>query len=72
MPTTLPPNAGLCGNCKHAGPVQNARGSRFVLCQAHRTHQLPKYPALPVLQCIAYQPISQSPSTAGEHKTTNP
>jgi len=50
-----PPHAGLCATCQHARTVESAKGSLFLLCDAHRTHpELPKYPRLPVLACPAY------------------
>ena len=65
MPSSTPQppaNAGLCTACQHARLVESARGAVYVLCAAHKTHpQLPKYPRLPVRDCVAYAPASESP-----------
>lgn len=49
--------AGLCAACAHARVVESARGSTFVLCGLAATDaRFPKYPRLPVLQCVGYSP----------------
>jgi hypothetical protein len=49
--------AGLCANCGHARVIESARGSKFVLCGLAATDaRFPKYPRLPVLQCVGYSP----------------
>jgi hypothetical protein len=48
---------GLCATCSHAVVVRSDRGSTFVRC----THpQLPKYPRLPVLECVGWSPAPLS------------
>jgi hypothetical protein len=48
---------GLCGSCINARIIENKRGSRFYMCQLSRTDpRFPKYPPLPVVQCVGYQP----------------
>jgi hypothetical protein len=48
-------HAGLCSQCRHARPIVNDRGSRFLLCQLALTDtRYRKYPALPVLKCAGY------------------
>ena len=51
-----PPSAGLCESCGHAERVISQRGSEFVLCGRSRQEPAyPKYPALPVLQCLGWE-----------------
>lgn len=51
--------AGLCEGCVHVRVVENRRGSRFYLCQLSEVDpRFPKYPRLPVLQCIGYAPAT--------------
>jgi hypothetical protein len=46
---------GLCADCQFAQRIQSARGSIFFLCERSRTDPaFPKYPRLPVLQCVGY------------------
>jgi hypothetical protein len=50
-----PAGAGLCARCVHARVVESAKGSTFVLCGlAASDSRFPKYPRLPVLQCVGY------------------
>lgn len=55
-PPHSPPNPGLCRGCQNARLVKSARGSVFLLCQAPKSFQLPKYPPLPVITCPAFSP----------------
>ncbi len=56
MPAPVMP-AGLCASCRHAREVVSGKGSRFVLCELSRTdRRFPRYPQLPVLACIGYEP----------------
>ena len=49
---------GLCARCTRARLIRNERGSRFWLCEAHKTNpDLPKYPPLPVLHCPEFEQI---------------
>lgn len=48
---------GLCATCAHVRVIESRRGSRFYLCQLSEVDaRFPKYPRLPVLQCIGYAP----------------
>jgi hypothetical protein len=48
---------GLCASCRFREEVASDRGSRFVRCARARTDaRFPKYPPLPVLACIGYDP----------------
>jgi len=50
-------SAGLCATCIHARRIESARGSVFVLCARSRDDtRFTKYPPLPVLRCIGWQP----------------
>jgi hypothetical protein len=41
----------------HARVVESRRGSRFWLCSRSRTDpRFPRYPPLPVVRCIGYDP----------------
>jgi hypothetical protein len=49
-------NAGLCATCVHCRVIR-ARRSVFYMCQRSFTDpRFPKYPRLPVLQCIGHTP----------------
>ena len=58
-------NAGLCDSCVHQQVVRNTRGSTFSLCLRHRTEpeRYPKYPRLPVRECVGYSIVSGSTRT---------
>ena len=46
--------AGLCATCEHCRVIR-ARRSTFYMCQRSFTDvRFPKYPRLPVVQCIGY------------------
>jgi len=47
--------------CAHSRRVDSARGSTFILCELSRTDpRFHKYPRLPVLTCVGYQPAPES------------
>jgi hypothetical protein len=51
--------AGLCSDCSHAQRVASERGSQFILCRLSFTDsRFAKYPRLPILVCLGYQPSS--------------
>jgi hypothetical protein len=51
------PQVGLCSRCLHMREIRSDRGSTFYMCQLSATDpRFPKYPRLPVLQCLGYQP----------------
>ena len=53
------PPAGLCETCRHARIVTSDRGSHFIRCaQADTDPRFPRYPALPVVRCVAYEQLS--------------
>ena len=55
------PDAGLCDSCAHQRLVPNTRGSTFSLCQRSRNDErFPRYPRLPVLDCVGHEPREES------------
>jgi hypothetical protein len=57
-------NAGLCAECRHSREITSDRGSAFLLCElSFRDPHFAKYPALPVLACSGFAPLSDSNST---------
>jgi hypothetical protein len=49
--------AGLCDSCRYQRIVRNTRGSVFSMCERSQTDErFAKYPRLPVLQCVGYEP----------------
>jgi hypothetical protein len=49
-------NPGLCGVCVNVRIVESGKGSRFYLCKLSAVDpRFPKYPRLPVLQCIGFE-----------------
>jgi hypothetical protein len=58
------PGAGLCDSCRHQQQVPNTRGSVFSLCRRSRDEpeRFPRYPRLPVLRCVGYEPARETAS----------
>ena len=53
---TVGDRVGLCMDCQHMRPIRSDRGSTFFLCGRSATEpDFPKYPRLPVLQCLGYE-----------------
>ena len=49
---------GLCLTCQFSRVIVSDRGSRFYFCERSKTDpRFPKYPALPVLACLGYEPM---------------
>jgi hypothetical protein len=49
---------GLCADCLHCRIVQTTRSS-FYLCQrSFVDERFPKYPRLPVIECLGYEPVA--------------
>lgn len=66
---TAPPAPGLCAECAFHRVVENARGSRFWLCERSRFDaRFPRYPQLPVLACAGYRP-ARDPAAPGRAGT---
>ncbi len=55
MKTEPASNPGLCASCRFMRRMQSDRGSVFLLCERSANDpSYPKYPRLPVLQCLGY------------------
>jgi hypothetical protein len=60
------PSAGLCESCANVKVIETRKGSRFYLCQLSEVDpRFPKYPRLPVLQCIGYAPVTAPAAVPG-------
>jgi hypothetical protein len=58
------PQVGLCSQCLHMREIHSDRGSTFYMCQLSATDaRFPKYPRLPVLQCLGYHPSNPDSKT---------
>ena len=58
---TFTPPAGLCERCQNVKVVATRKGSRFYLCTLSEVDaRFPKYPRIPVLQCIGHVPAAAS------------
>ena len=56
-PVTM--NAGLCAQCRHSREITSDRGSAFLRCElSFSDPHFAKYPALPVLVCSGFAPLS--------------
>ena len=54
----LQPGVGLCADCRFMRRIESDRGSIFYLCERSATDErFPKYPRLPVLRCVGYEPL---------------
>jgi propionyl-CoA synthetase len=52
---------GLCATCKHAKLNETRRGTVYLRCtRAAWDARLPRYPRLPVTQCVGFEPVSGS------------
>ncbi len=62
-----PAGAGLCDRCLHQQIVRNTRGSVFSLCLRSRVEPAyPRYPRVPVLECVGYTPSRPRGDRRGE------
>ena len=57
--------SGLCDSCEHQKLVRSGLGSVFSMCLRHRTEpeRYPKYPRIPVRECVGYSIVSGSTRT---------
>jgi hypothetical protein len=54
---------GLCFTCRYRRVIVSDRGSRFYFCERSITDpRFPKYPPLPVVACVGYEPTPDSHS----------
>jgi propionyl-CoA synthetase len=52
---------GLCAGCRHAKLNETRRGTAYLRCtRAAWDARLPRYPRLPVTQCVGFEPVSGS------------
>ncbi|HET7460931.1 MAG TPA: hypothetical protein VFJ82_06775 [Longimicrobium sp.] len=66
-PRTYTPPAGLCETCRNVKVVETRKGSRFYLCTLSDVDpRFPRYPRIPVLQCIGYAPVAGPAPLAAE------
>jgi hypothetical protein len=62
-----PAEVGLCALCRHAQIIRSDRGQSFFMCLRSRTNPaFPRYPALPVLTCVGYEPAAAAPDGTDE------
>jgi len=53
---------GLCVACQHAKLNETRRGTAYLRCtRAAWDTRLPRYPRLPVTQCVGFDPADRSP-----------
>lgn len=58
---------GLCETCRWQRVIESGKGSRFWLCQRSRfDDRFPRYPRLPVLACIGYEPLTPPEETTDD------
>jgi hypothetical protein len=61
------PRIGLCLDCRFMRRIESDRGSTFYLCERSAIDaNFPKYPRLPVVQCIGYEPTGSDEKPATE------
>jgi hypothetical protein len=52
---------GLCAACQHAKLNETRRGTAYLRCtRAAWDSRLPRYPRLPVAQCVGFDPADRS------------
>ena len=52
---------GLCERCRWCREVPNRRGTVYLLCRrSEEDPSYPRYPALPVLECGGFEPVSEA------------
>ena len=55
-PVQRQPPPSLCERCRHVRVIENAKGSRFLLCRRSESEPAyPKYPPQPVVECRGFQ-----------------
>ncbi|GDY33349.1 hypothetical protein [Gandjariella thermophila] len=48
---------GLCGRCRHAKVNETRKGTAYLRCtRAAWDERLPRYPRLPVRECVGFEP----------------
>ncbi len=70
-PIDLRDPIGLCATCRHVRVLSNARGSTFYLCRlAEIDPRFDKYPRLPVLRCVGYEPATEDEDPSHDKQGT--
>lgn len=62
-----PDEIGLCSDCRYSRVIRSDRSSVFFLCRRSiEDARYPKYPRLPVRECVGYEPVlsDESPREA--------
>jgi hypothetical protein len=63
----LPVEPGLCGLCRHAQVKGTNRGTAYLRCtRAAWDDSLAKYPRLPVIGCVGFEPPDGEELAAGD------
>jgi hypothetical protein len=62
------PRVGLCARCLHCRIVQTPRSSFYLCGRSFTDPDFPKYPRLPVLRCVGFEPSAAG--GAGEQPET--
>ena len=69
-PLTVSP--GLCGECRHASVKETRRGTAYLRClRATWDPRLVRYPALPVLTCVGFEPLESQPGSEPSSATAD-
>ena len=64
MDHPLAVSPGLCGECRHASVKETRRGTAYLRCvRASWDPRLVRYPALPVVSCVGFEPVESSPGS---------
>jgi hypothetical protein len=59
----LPVDPGLCALCRHAQVKGTNRGTAYLRCtRASWDDSLAKYPRLPVIGCVGFEPADEDPA----------
>jgi hypothetical protein len=59
---------GLCGACRHASVKGTNRGTAYLRCtRAAWDDSLDKYPRLPVIGCVGFEPPDDEDGTSAGH-----
>jgi hypothetical protein len=57
---------GLCADCRHARVNQTRRGTAYLRClRAAWDERLPRYPRLPVTECVGFEAAQAGPASEG-------
>jgi len=54
-------NIGLCARCRHARVVETERSVFWMCGRSADDARFPKYPRLPVIECVGFEPLEPEP-----------